>query len=190
MSVRIKGVVMPIQNIKSNLVQSIRAFKAENLSESAQDLGHHFLYADLARAQTKQDVLDTLAESFCMSSYCARGFDFFCEGLTDVLHRAGAQPGFVIVVQHIPLGTKFDKESREELLDVFRDACDYWQDRKVPFRCFFSCAVAMSNQSKMTRAQSIAEFGEPMPTAKVIDLSPFALRMSNPFNSAYWENAA
>ncbi|MBY0236224.1 MAG: barnase inhibitor, partial [Burkholderiaceae bacterium] len=26
----------------------------------------------------------------------------------------------------------------EQLLDVFREAADYWGDRKVQFRCFYS----------------------------------------------------
>ena len=26
----------------------------------------------------------------------------------------------------------------ERLLDIFRDASDYWADRKIPFRCFYS----------------------------------------------------
>ncbi|MDA2917827.1 barnase inhibitor, partial [Nitrospinae bacterium AH_259_B05_G02_I21] len=25
-----------------------------------------------------------------------------------------------------------------QLLDIFRDAADYWGDRKIPFRCFYS----------------------------------------------------
>ena len=27
---------------------------------------------------------------------------------------------------------------RNQLLDIFRDAADYWGDRKIPFRCFYS----------------------------------------------------
>ena len=30
------------------------------------------------------------------------------------------------------------KMSREQLLDIFRDTADYWGDRKIPFRCFYS----------------------------------------------------
>ena len=30
------------------------------------------------------------------------------------------------------------KPKFEQLLDVFRDTADYWADRKVPFRCFYS----------------------------------------------------
>ena len=34
------------------------------------------------------------------------------------------------------------------------------------------------------------EMGEKMPTDKLVDVSPLALRMSSPFNSGYWLNAA
>jgi len=32
--------------------------------------------------------------------------------------------------------------------------------------------------------------GEKMPTDKLVDISPQALRMSSPFNSGYWLSAA
>ena len=34
------------------------------------------------------------------------------------------------------------------------------------------------------------ESGEKMPTDKLLDVSPLALRMSSPFNAAYWLAAA
>ena len=34
------------------------------------------------------------------------------------------------------------------------------------------------------------EAGEKMPTDKLLDVSPLALRMSSPFNSGYWLSAA
>ncbi|WP_296691041.1 hypothetical protein [Rhodoferax sp.] len=34
------------------------------------------------------------------------------------------------------------------------------------------------------------ESGEKMPTDKLLDVSPLALRMSSPFNAGYWLNAA
>jgi uncharacterized protein YcaQ len=46
------------------------------------------------------------------------------------------------VLEHIPAHAKFDKEAREQLLDIFREAADYWSDRKVAFRCFYSFSVA------------------------------------------------
>jgi hypothetical protein len=35
-----------------------------------------------------------------------------------------------------------------------------------------------------------AESGEKMPTDKLVDVSPLALRMSSPFNAGYWLAAA
>jgi hypothetical protein len=38
--------------------------------------------------------------------------------------------------------------------------------------------------------QAMDEGGEMMPTDKLIDVSPLALRMSSPFNASYWLAAA
>ena len=35
-----------------------------------------------------------------------------------------------------------------------------------------------------------AQSAEPLPTDKLVDVSPLALRMSSPFNSGYWLSAA
>jgi hypothetical protein len=38
--------------------------------------------------------------------------------------------------------------------------------------------------------QVVSEGDERMPTDKLLDVSPLALRMSSPFNAAYWLAAA
>jgi hypothetical protein len=38
--------------------------------------------------------------------------------------------------------------------------------------------------------QANADGEEPMPTDKLLDVSPLALRMSSPFNAGYWLAAA
>jgi hypothetical protein len=38
--------------------------------------------------------------------------------------------------------------------------------------------------------QAVAEGEEIMPTDKLVDVSPLALRMSSPFNAGYWLAAA
>ena len=55
---------MPLRTVKTNIVQSIRAFRVQDLQQSAQVLGHHFLYANLAQTQSKQDILDLIAKEF------------------------------------------------------------------------------------------------------------------------------
>jgi hypothetical protein len=49
-----------------------------------------------------------------------------------------------------------------------------------------------ANEAQGTEAQGavLAENGEKMPTDKLVDVSPLALRMSSPFNAGYWLAAA
>ena len=128
----------PLRNVRTNIVQSIRAFRVQDLQEAAQGLGHHFLYANLANAQSKQDVLDMISQQFILSTQVSKNFDALYDSMTDPVHKSGPQPGFIAVLEHIPANVKFDKEAREQLLDIFRDTADYWGDRKIPFRCFYS----------------------------------------------------
>ena len=128
----------PLKGIRTNIVQSIRAHRVHELQDAATALGHHFLYANLAQAQSKQDVLDLIAQQFILPTHVGKNFDALYDCMTDPVHKSGPQPGFVVVLEQIPAHVKFDKEAREQLLDIFRDTADYWSDRKVPFRCFYS----------------------------------------------------
>ena len=127
-----------LRSVRPNIVQSIRAYRIQDLQTAAQALGNHFLYANLAHAQTKQDILDLIAQQFYFPAHFGKNFDALYDCMTDPLHKSGPQPGFIIVLEQIPTTPKFDKEAREQLLDIFRDAADYWADRKVSFRCFYS----------------------------------------------------
>ena len=129
---------MLLQTVRPNIVQSIRAYRVEDLLQAAQDAGQHFLYANLAAAQSKQDVLDSIAVSFLFPEACSKNLDTLYDCMTDLVHKAGQQPGFVVVLEQLPDNPRFDREAREQLLDVFRDAADFWAERKVPFRCFYS----------------------------------------------------
>ena len=128
----------PLRGIRPNIVQSIRAFRVPELQEAAQALGQHFLYANLSQAQSKQDVLDMIAAQYTFPAHFGKNFDALYDCMTDLVHKSGQQPGFIVVLEQIPANAKFDKEAREQLLDIFRDAADYWADRKIPFRCFYS----------------------------------------------------
>ncbi len=125
-------------NVPNNVVQSIRAFRVSDLQAEAARLDQHFLYAHCAGTNTKQQVLTRIAESFCFPKYFGKNFDALSDCLTDLTHKAGSQPGFVVVLEQLPETPKFDKEAREKLLDVFRDAADFWGDKKVQFRVFYS----------------------------------------------------
>ncbi len=129
---------MLLQTVRSNIVQSIRAYHVPELQEAARDLGQHFLYANLSAAHTKQEVLEVIAREFLFPKHFGKNFDALYDCLTDTIDHAGPQRGFVVVLEQIPDTPRFDKEAREILLDVFRDAAEYWGERKVPFRMFYS----------------------------------------------------
>ena len=129
---------MLLQTVRPNIVQAIRAYRVEDLMQAAQEAGQHFLYANLATAQSKQDVLDLIAQQFILPAHFGKNFDALYDCMTDPVHKSGPQPGFIVVLEQIPANGKFDKEAREQLLDIFRDTADYWAERKIPFRCFYS----------------------------------------------------
>ena len=129
---------MLLQTVRPNIVQSIRAFRVEDLMEAAQDAGQHFLYANLTAAQSKQDVLEAIAQAFTFPAHFGKNLDALYDCMTDLVHKAGSQPGFVVVLEQLPDNPRFDREARVSLLDVFRDAAEYWAERKIAFRCFYS----------------------------------------------------
>ena len=118
-----------LRSVRSNIVQSIRAFRIADLQTAAIAAGQHFLYANLAHTQNKQDALDLIAMQFHFPAHFGKNFDALYDCLTDPLHKAGVQPGFVLVLDQIPTA---------QFLDCFRDAADYWAERKIAFRCFYS----------------------------------------------------
>jgi hypothetical protein len=74
-------------------------------------------------------------------------------------------------------------------------------ENSVPLFLFFSVArSAQTSQAEraneantaqeMAEAEVLDENGEKMPTDRILDVSPLALRMSSPFNAGYWLTAA
>lgn len=127
-----------IRTVPPNVVQSIRAFRAPDLQAEAIRLGQHFLYAYCGNALTKQQVLTTIAEAFHFPRHFGKNYDALSDCLTSLVYQAGKQFGFLVVLEQLPNTPKFDREARETLLDVFRDAADFWAEKKVPFRVFYS----------------------------------------------------
>ena len=185
---------MELQTIRPNIVQSIRAYRDDDLLAAAQSAGHHFLYANVSQAQSKQEVLEGIAQAFKFPPHFGKNLDALYDCMTDTVHKAGPQPGFVIVLEQSPDHPKFDREAREQLLDVFRDAADFWAERKIAFRCFYSFAVP--------KAQEAGAWDVPgtpaKPPAKVAvsknGTNPnFGMnmpKMISAFDTAVWQKAA
>src|SRR5262245_61157793 len=129
---------MELQTVRPNIVQAIRAYRVDDLMQAAGNTGQHFLYANLGAAQSKQEVLEGIAAAFQFPPHFGKNLDALFDCMTDLVHKAGPQPGFVVVLEQLPDNPRFDREAREQLLDVFRDAADYRAGRKARVRCFYS----------------------------------------------------
>ncbi|MEN9892899.1 MAG: hypothetical protein RLY78_3194 [Pseudomonadota bacterium] len=186
---------MQLQSVRPNIVQAIRAYRVEDLMRAAEAAGQHFLYADLTDAESKQDVLDKIAESFLFPAHFGKNMDALYDCMTDLVHRAGSQPGFVVVLEQLPDHIRFDREAREQLLDVFRDTADFWAERRVPFRCFYSFAVARNSEATAwDRVKEAAEAAQKTPpkAPPKNGINPnFGVNMpmmSSAFDTAMWVN--
>ena len=84
------------------------------------------------------EVLEGIADAFTFPAHFGKNLDALYDCMTDLVNKSGAQPGFVVVLEQLPDNPRFDREAREQLLDVFRDAADFWAERRIPFRCFYS----------------------------------------------------
>lgn len=188
---------MLLQSVRPNIVQSIRAYRVEDLMHAAEGAGQHFLYADLSSALSKQDVLDKIAESFLFPNHFGKNLDALYDCMTDLVHKAGTQPGFVVVLEQLPDNPRFDREAREQLLDVFRDAADFWAERRIAFRCFYSFAVPRGSDAtawERTHDSGAASERAPAKTMSKNGVNPnFGMNMplmSSAFDTAMWLNAA
>ena len=81
---------MLLQTVRPNIVQSIRAYRVEDLQHAAEGAGQHFLYVNLTAAQTKQDVLEGIAEAFLFPAHFGRNLDALYDCMTDLVNKAGA----------------------------------------------------------------------------------------------------
>ena len=191
---------MQLQTIRPNIVQSIRAYRVEDLMAAAAQAGQHFLYANVSKAQSKQEVLEGIAEAFTFPAHFGRNLDALYDCMTDLVHKAGSQPGFVVVLEQLPDNPRFDREAREQLLDVFRDAADFWAERRIAFRCFYSFAVARAadgaDKAPEAPAADEAIVAKPAPKVAVskTGVNPsFGMNlpmMSSAFDTAAWLRAA
>jgi RNAse (barnase) inhibitor barstar len=190
---------MELHTIRPNIVQSIRAYRIDDLMTAARSAGQHFLYANVAAAQSKQEVLEGIAQAFKFPPHFGRNLDALYDCMTDVVHKAGPQPGFVVVLEQLPDNPRFDREAREQLLDVFRDASDFWGDRRVPFRCFYSFAVTRSDTAAWNPDADSAPAAPPAKPAAKVPVSKNGVNpnfgmnmpmMSSAFDTAAWLKAA
>ena len=181
--------IMLLQSIRPNIVQAIRAYRPDDLQAAAQEVGHHFLYTNLSEAKDKQEVLDVIARDFLFPDHFGKNLDALYDCITDTVHKSGPQPGFVVVLELLPDAVRMDREAREQLLDAFRDAADFWSERKIAFRVFYSIAVSGKESAGNWDKAEVAQNDAPVKPVKVSKNAPAPMIMNLPPMSSVFDTA-
>ena len=128
-------------NLPPQTVVPLGTRRPADLEQHAKQAGHGWLHADCAGARDKAGVMAAIARGFKLPKHFGANLDALYDCLTDLepptAQTAGA-PGWVLVVEHLPVGLAFDAERRDSLLEVFSDAAEHFAGLDVAFRVFWS----------------------------------------------------
>ncbi|MCO5107692.1 MAG: barstar family protein [Burkholderiaceae bacterium] len=128
-----------LSNIPPQAVLPLSAYDRDALARAAERADQRLLRADFARATDKRGVMAAIAEAFSLPAHFGHNLDALYDCVTDLRPRGEAeQPGFLVILENLPDTAAFGREQRDALLDVFRDAADFFFDRKTAFRVFYS----------------------------------------------------
>ncbi|MEZ5740752.1 MAG: barstar family protein [Burkholderiaceae bacterium] len=142
-----------LSNIPPQAVLPLSAYDREDLRRAASRFDQVYLYADCSRSTDKESVLAAIADGFGLPDYFGHNLDALFDCITDLkaLQRAD-KPGFVVVLEGLPDTADFGKTDRNALLDVFRDAADYFDDHDTAFRVFYSINRAAPGAAATVKA--------------------------------------
>ncbi|MCM5570244.1 barstar family protein [Burkholderiaceae bacterium FT117] len=128
-----------LSNIPPHAVLPLGAYDGDSLKRAAERADQRLLAVDLARARDRDEVMEAIAGAFLLPDYFGRNLDALYDCITDLKPLDGAdQPGFLVILENLPDTAQFSREQRDALLDVFRDAADFFYDRDTAFRVFYS----------------------------------------------------
>jgi RNAse (barnase) inhibitor barstar len=128
-----------LSNMPLQAVLPLSAYDLDDLKRSAERSDQTWLYANCSLAKDTKAVLAAIATGFPLPKHLGQEIDALYDCLTDVKPIAIADsPGIVVVLESLPESPQFNSDERDALLDVFRDASDFFSERKIAFRIFYS----------------------------------------------------
>lgn len=135
----------PFVRIKAQSVQAVKSFTAGQLAAAAASLGDRYFHVQFAlrepvsggRPSLKTEVLQAIGRTLDFPGHYGANLDALYDALVDMGQTGG---GLVIMLDRIPVGSGFDADARESLLETFRDAADTLAESGTHFRVFYSFA--------------------------------------------------
>jgi RNAse (barnase) inhibitor barstar len=128
-----------LSNIPAQAVLPLGAYDLGDLCRSAERTDQRLLRVDLGSARTKAAVIEAIGKAFELPKHFGRNLDALYDCVTELDPGKDAEhPGLVVILENVPDTTEFDATQRDALLDVFREAADFFFDRDTAFRVFYS----------------------------------------------------
>jgi RNAse (barnase) inhibitor barstar len=128
-------------NIPPHAVLPLGTYQLGELEKAAQHADQRLLHANLATSRDKKGVFAGLSKAFSLPSHFGNNLDALYDCVTDLKPLTDAEhPGFVVILENVPETPGFDADERAALLDVFRDAGDFFFEHRTAFRVFYSVA--------------------------------------------------
>lgn len=126
-------------NIPPQAVLPLGAYDKSELQRAAARADQILLHSDCNGTSDKAAVLVRLGEDLKLPEHYGRNLDALYDCLTDLQpDREAERPGFVVILENLPESSAFDSGDRSRLLDVFRDAADFFYEENTAFRVFYS----------------------------------------------------
>ena len=126
-------------NIPPQAVLPLGAYDLEALQRNAALADQRLLRADFGDVHDKAGVLARLAAAFGLPAHFGGNLDALYDCITDLKPLdASEHPGFAVILQNLPAEPGMPVAERDALLDVFRDAADFFFDQQIAFRVFYS----------------------------------------------------
>ncbi len=127
-----------ISNLPAQAVLPLSAYDLDALLKDAVRADQTILRADFGSVSDKSGVMRELASGFELPEHFGRNLDALADCLSELEPEEADRSGFVVILRDIPNGPGFDRDQRDALLDVFRDASDLFDERGIAFRVFYS----------------------------------------------------
>ena len=132
-----------LSNMPAQAMLPLAAYDLDELLRNAKRSSQTVLRAEFDAVDDKAGVMQRIGEGFGLPGHFGANLDALYDCMTDLKPEAGAdQPGFVVILRNLPVGEHFDRDQRDALLDVFREAADFFFDHGIAFRVFYSVAEA------------------------------------------------
>ena len=142
-------------NIPPQAVLPLGAYDKSELERAALRADQILLRCDCAEADNKAAVLSKIGKDLSLPQYYGQNLDALYDCLTDLRPNHDADnPGFVVFLENLPDGGRFGQPDRSALLDVFREAADYFYDENTGFRVFYSVMKTGQEKQKGPRTGS------------------------------------